>query len=97
MDILDEEGISQVSLTKHFLHINYSSYFINSPLHVYIDDPALSDTFARKDAPNPLELNMFVCEVLLGHQYDMSANPIETPLGADFFPPPGYDSVKGLI
>ena len=36
-------------------------------------------------------------DVLLGKQKDWSAKPLQNPLGADFFPEVGYNSVKGCI
>ena len=61
----------------------------------FADDPNLSHGFT--DPKGADHRVIFVCSVLLGRQHDRSSTPISTPLGADFFPAIGYDSVKGRI
>lgn len=70
------------------------AYFANaSPAGGDPNGLNLSVAFSGQTNPHTL----FVCSVLLGNQYDMSDTPIDTPKGSDFFPPPGYNSVKGRI
>ena len=62
----------------------------------FADDPNLSVSFT-KAPPGGGPRSIFVCSVLLGRVDDRSANPISQPMGADFYPGAGFNSVKGRI
>lgn len=72
---------------------NSSGYFGRGAY--FADDPNLSAVFAPESPSGHRAI--FICEVLLGTQLDESGTPISTPKGPEFFPPVGYDSVKGRI
>ena len=59
----------------------------------HADDPNLSLSFTSPSNPRTI----FVCKVLLGKIYDLSAQPISAALGSGFRVPVGYNSVKGRI
>ena len=62
----------------------------------FADDPNLSIKYTSSPAGGGLR-SIFVCSVLLGRIDDRSQNPISKPLGADFYPGVGFNSVQGRI
>jgi hypothetical protein len=59
----------------------------------FADDPGLSMSFVDASPSH-----MFVCNVILGNMDDTHYQaPIESPLGRDFRPAPGVDSMKGRV
>ncbi len=59
----------------------------------FADDPGLSMSFVDSSPSH-----MFVCNVILGNMNDTHYNtPMTSPLGRDFRPAHGVDSMKGRI
>mmetsp|Transcript_34674 Transcript_34674/g.72727 ORF Transcript_34674/g.72727 Transcript_34674/m.72727 type:complete len:1069 (-) Transcript_34674:659-3865(-) len=62
----------------------------------FADDPNLSVAFTKAPAGGGPR-SFFICSVILGRVDDRSATPIDKPMGADFYPVVGCNSVMGRI
>ncbi len=82
-------SIMQNGFDDHFF--NPGGYFGAGAY--FADDPGLSMSFVDASPSH-----MFVCNVILGNMDDTHYQaPIESPLGRDFRPAPGVDSMKGRV
>ena len=83
-------SIMQNGFDDHFF--NPSGYFGAGAY--FADDPGLSMSFIELSSPS----HMFVCNVILGVVNDEHFDPpLDNPLGRDFRPRVGVDSMKGRV